>query len=144
LPVRRFAASFAEGIIWPRERWRGGAIVVASVVMKLFAAMSFVAAGLAFGISLHPAGYLFLTVFLGFLVIIGHLARIAGGFIIAAVFALTLLGVPEEEALAMALIVQMSSLLSVAGIGAVALWLQGIALADLRAGADGAVNVRPG
>jgi hypothetical protein len=83
-------------------------------------------------------------VFLGFLVIFGHFARIAGGFIIGAVFALRLLGVPQEEALAMSLIVQMSSLLSVACVGALALWLQGVALADVRTNADGAANVRPG
>ena len=51
---------------------------------------------------------------------------------------------PQEEALAMSLIVQMSSVLSVAGVGALALWLQGVALADMRADAEGAVNVRPG
>ena len=144
LPLRRVAASFAEGIIWPRETWRGAAIVLASVVMKAIAATQFVGAGLAFRISLDPAEYLFLLVFLGFLVIVGHFARIAGGFIIGAVFALSLLGVPQEEALAMSLIVQMSSLLSVAGVGALALWLQGVALADMRADAEGAVNVRPG
>ena len=83
-------------------------------------------------------------VFLGFLVIAGHFARIAGGFILGAVFVLTRLGVPEEEALAMALIVQASNLLSVAGIGALALWLQGIALADLSSGAKRASDVRPG
>ena len=142
MPTLRLAASFAEGIIWPRERWRGAAIVAASIVMKLLAALQFVGAGLAFGLLLHPAEYLFLMIFLGFLVIIGHFARIAGGFIIGAVFALGLLGVPQEEALAM--IVQASNLLSVAGIGAFTLWLQGIALADARAGARGAVNVRPG
>ena len=144
MPLRRIASSFAEGIIWPREMWRGGAIILASVVMKLLAAVQFVGAGLAFGIMLDPAEYLFLMVFLGFLVIVGHFARIAGGFIIGAVFALTLLGVPDEEALAMSLIVQASSLLSVACVGAFALWLQGITLADVRTGADGAVNVRPG
>jgi uncharacterized membrane protein YbhN (UPF0104 family) len=142
MPTRRLAASFAEGIIWPREIWRGGAIVLASIVMKLLAASQFVGAGLAFGISLHPAEYLFLMVFLGFLVIFGHFARIAGGFIIGAVFALGLLGVPQEEGLAMSLIVQASNLLSVAGVGAFALWLQGISLADVRT--DGVVNVRPG
>jgi len=81
---------------------------------------------------------------LGFLVIIGHFARIAWGFIIGAVFALSLLGVPEEEALAMSLIVQMSSLMSVACVGALALWLQGVALADVGTDAEGTVNVRPG
>lgn len=144
LPVARIASSFAEGIIWPREMWRSGAIILASLVMKLIAATQFVGAGLAFGVALDPAEYLFLLAFLGFLVIVGHFARVAGGFIIGAVFALTLLGVPEEEALAMSLVVQASSLLSVAAIGAFALWLQGIALADVRTVAAGAVNVRPG
>jgi hypothetical protein len=143
-PMRRLGASFAEGIIWPRKIWRGGAIVLASIIIKLFAAMQFVGAGLAFGISLALAEYLFLMVFLGFLVIVGHFARIAGGFIIGAVFALGLFGVPREEALAMSLIVQGSNLLSVAGVGTFALWLQGVALADVRAGRDGAVNVRRG
>jgi len=144
LPLRRVASSFAQGIIWPRQMWRGGAIILASLVMKVIAATQFVGAGLAFAIGLAPAEYLFLMVFLGFLVIIGHFAGIAGGFIIGAVFALTLLGVPEEEALAMALIVQASSLLSVACVGAFTLWLQGIALADVRSGAKRAVDVRSG
>jgi hypothetical protein len=143
-PMRRLAASFAEGITWPHEIWRRGAIVLASVVMKLFAVMQFVGAGLAFGIRLHPAEYLFLMVFLGFLVIIGHFARIAVGFIIGAVFVLSLLGVPQEEALAMSLIVQASNLLSVACVGAFALWLQGVALADVRRGAEGAADARCG
>src|SRR5262249_36620701 len=142
--LRRIASSFAEGIIWPSEMWRGAAIILASVVMKLIATTQFVGAGLAFWISLDPAEYLFLMVFLGFLVIVGHFARIAGGFIIGAIFALTLLGVPEEEALAMSVVVQASSLLSIASIGAFALWLQGIALADVRTGVDGAADVRTG
>ena len=142
--LRRLAASFAEGIIWPREAWRGGAIVLASVLIKLFAATQFLGAGLAFGIRLHPAEYLFLMVFLGFLVIVGHFARVAGGFIIGAIFALGLLGVREEEALAMSLIVQASNLLSVATIGALALWLQGVALADVRASAEKATDASCG
>ena len=44
----------------------------------------------------------------------------------------------------MSLIVQASNLLSVACVGALALWLQGVALADVRTDAKGAVNVRPG
>ena len=83
-------------------------------------------------------------VFLGFLVIVGHFARVVGGFTIGAVFALGLFGVHEEEALAMSLIVQASNLLSVACVGAFALWLQGVALADLRMGAEGATDARYG
>jgi len=132
-PVRRVSASFAEGIAWPREFWRGLGIVLASMAIKLLAATHFLWAGLALGVVLRPGQYLFLIVFLGFLVILGHFARIIGGFLIGAVFALGLFGVAEEPALAMALIVWGASMLSVAGIGAFALWWQGVALSDLRA-----------
>jgi uncharacterized membrane protein YbhN (UPF0104 family) len=130
--IRHLMRSFAEGITWPRQAWRGAGIIVASILMKLFASMQFFWAGVAFGITLRASEYLFVLVFLGFLVIIGHFARIAGGFTIGAVFVLSLLGVRGEEALAMTLIVQASNLLTVAGIGALALWLQGIAIADAR------------
>jgi hypothetical protein len=140
-PVRRLYASFAEGIVWPRAFWRGAGIVLASVIIKLLAATHFLWAGLAVGVALRPGQYLFLLVFLGFLVILGHFARIVGSFVIGAVFALGLFGVGEEQALTMVLVVEAASLLSVAGVGAFALWRQGVALADLRtAGADNAAR----
>jgi glycosyltransferase 2 family protein len=129
--IRRAAASFANGINWPRG-WRGPSILLASVAIKILAATQFWAAGLAFGATLRPADYLFVMVFLGFLVIIGHFLRLAGGFVVGAVFVLSLFGVPEEEALAMSLVVQAANFLSVAGVGALALWLQGLALRDVR------------
>jgi uncharacterized membrane protein YbhN (UPF0104 family) len=132
-PVQRTAASFAEGVTWPRESWRGIGIVLASVTIKLVAATHFLFAGLAVGVALEPMQYLFLVVFLGFLVILGHFARVAGSFVIGAIFALELFGVAEEQALAMVLIVEASSLLSVAGVGALSLWRQGVALGELRA-----------
>ncbi len=132
-PTHRLARSFAEGIVWPRETARRLGIVAASVAMKLIAATHLLWAGLALGVLLQPAEYLFLLVFLGFLVILAHFARIVAGFTIGAVFALGLLGVPEEQALAMALIVQSASLLTVAGIGALSIWWQGVALRELRA-----------
>ena len=132
-PVRRVAASFAEGIAWPREAWRGVGIVLASALIKLIAATHFLWAGLAFGIALQPAQYLFLIVFLGFLIILGHYIRMVGSFLIASVFALGLFGVPEEPAFAMALVVQTGAMLTVCGIGALSMWLQGIALSQVRA-----------
>ncbi len=132
-PVKRVAASFATGLVWPREFWRGFGIVAASVTIKLFAATHFFWAGLAFGAELQPAEYLFLMVFLGFVHMIGAYAKIPGSFVIGAIFALGLFGVGEEKALAMVLVVQASSILSIAGIGALALWRQGVVLADLRA-----------
>ena len=79
-------------------------------------------------------------VFLGFLVILGRFARIAGSFIIGGIFALGLFGVSEERALAMVLVAQGASLLSVAVIGALALGQQGVALSELRAA--GAADAR--
>jgi len=129
--------SFAAGIIWPREVWRRLAIVLSSAVIKLIAATHFLWAGLAFGVLLRPLDYLFLIVFLGFIVILTHFARLAGGFIVGAIFALGLLGVSEEQAFAMALVVQIASLMTVAAIGAFALWREGVAIGDLQAGRRG-------
>lgn len=81
--VRRLAAAFAEGIAWPRQTWRGIGVVLASVVIKLFAPTHFLWAGLAVGVVPRPGQYLFLIVFLGFLIILGHFARVAGSFVIA-------------------------------------------------------------
>ena len=140
-PVRRAAASFAEGITWPRQAWRGAGIVLASAFIKVIAATHFLWAGLAFGVVLQPAQYLFLIVFLGFLIVLGHFIRLVGSFLIGAVFVLGLFGVAEEQAFAMALVVQSGAMLSVAAIGALAMWQQGIALAQVRA-AEGDGSVR--
>ena len=129
--VKAAMRSFAEGIVWPREAWRGAGIVLASIVIKLIAITHFLWAGLAFGLVLQPLDYLFLVVFLGFLIILSRLARIPGGFLVGAIFALDLLGVPDEQALAMVLLVNVSSLLTVASIGAFALWRSGIALDEV-------------
>ena len=131
-PLQRGVKSFAEGVVWPKETWRRVGIVLASVVIKLIAASHFLWAGLAFGVQLQPAEYLFLLVFLGFLHIIVRVVHLVGGFTLGAIFALGLLGVAAEQALAIALVVQISALLTTAVIGALALWLQGVALGDLR------------
>ena len=139
-PVKRIMRSFAEGVVWPREAWRGAGIVFASIVIKLIAITHFLWAGLAFGLVLNALDYLFLVVFLGFLIILSRLARIPGGFLVGAIFALDLLGVPDEQALVMVLLVQVSSLLAVASIGAFALWRSGIALDELRLAKGNAVE----
>ncbi len=131
-PVQKLVPSFAQGVVWPQEAWRGLGIVMASIVIKLIAVSHFLLAGLAFRLVLHPLDYVFLVVFLGFLIILSRLARIPGGFFVGAIFALDLLGVPKEEALSMVLLVQVSSLLAIVSIGAFALWQSGIALDELR------------
>lgn len=130
--IEGIARGLAEGIVWPRARWRGVGIVLASILVKLIAITHFLWAGLAFGIVLRPADYVFLVVFLGFLIILTRLVRIPGGFFVGAIYALGLLGVDDEEALAMVVVVQFSSVLTVAVIGAFALWRNGIAIGDLR------------
>src|SRR5262249_4249106 len=134
------AACFARGVCGPCEPGRSLGFGLASVAIRLIAASQLMWAGLAVGAELLPAQYLFIMVFLGFLVILGHFARITGSFIIGGIFALGLFGVSEERALAMVLLVQGASLLSVAGIGALALWQQGVALSELRA--SGAADAR--
>ena len=132
-PFWRLALSFSDGIGWPKELWRGTGILCASVVIKLLAAGHFLWAGLAFGVVLEPAQYLFILVFLGFLIILGHFARVAGSFIVGGIFVLGLMDVPGEQALAMVLVVEAANLLSVAAFGSLSIWWQGIALAELRA-----------
>src|SRR4030095_15197121 len=92
-------------------------IGIASLAMKLIAATQLMWAGLAVGVELPLAVYLFLLVFLGLLHAFSISARMLGGFTIGAVIALSLFHVGKEQALAMALIVQGSSLITVAALG---------------------------
>jgi hypothetical protein len=107
--------------------------VLASIVIKIIATTHFLWAGLAFGVLLKPIDYVFLLVFAGFAHILAHIARVPGGFIVGSIFALGLLNVPKEEAIAMVASVQIASMATVAAIGAVALWREGIALSELQA-----------
>ena len=78
-PIKAFLQSFADGIVWPQAIWRSLGIVLASVAIKLIATTHFLWAGLAFGVLLCPADYVFLVAFLGFLIIITRFARIPSG-----------------------------------------------------------------
>lgn len=129
---RALLRAFAQGVAWPDQPWRRSAIVLASLLIKLIAATHFLWSGLAFGVLLRPLDYLFLIVFLGFIAILTHFARVAGGFIVGAVFALGLFGVEAEQAVAMTLVVQAASVATVAAIGALCLWHHGFSLDDVR------------
>ncbi len=138
LPVRfatrgkRALASFAKGIVWPRKTRRAVGVVLASFAMKLIATTQLLWAGLAFGVVLRPAEYVFLVVFLGFIIIISRIARIPGGYFVGTIFALGLFGVAEEQAVAIVLVAQASTILAVSVVGVIALWKNGITIADLR------------
>ena len=140
--IAGFARSFAAGVVWPREAWRGVVIVAATLLIKIVAVSYFVWAALAFGAVLELADYIFLMVFLGFLIFLSGVLKVVGGVTAGGVFALGLLGVEVEIALAMTLAVQASTHATVAVAGAVSLWAQGVSPAvlremrDDRAGAD--------
>lgn len=140
--IAGFARSFAAGVVWPRETWRSVVIVAATMLIKIIAVSYFVWASLAFGAVLGGADYLFLMVFLGFLIFLSGMLKVVGGVTAGGVFALGLLGVEVETALAMTLAVQATTHATVAVAGAASLWAQGVSptvlreMRDDRAGAD--------
>ncbi len=125
-------AGIAAGIVWPASRPRAVAVVGASLLMKLVAATHFLWAGLAVGVILAPFDYLFLLVFAGFSMIVARFIRVPGGFAVGAAFALKLLGVADEEALAMVLSVYAASIVTTVLIGAPTLWRGGVTFVELR------------
>ena len=121
-----------EGIIWPRDRRRQIGAVLASVLMKIIAATHFLWAGLAIGIVLTPLDYLFLMIFAGFALVLARFIRVPGGFVIGSGFALKLLGVPDEQALAMILFNQVLSMVLMVGLGLLFLWRSGVDIREAR------------
>jgi uncharacterized membrane protein YbhN (UPF0104 family) len=119
-----------EGIIWPRDRSRQIGAIAASVAMKLVSATHFLWAGLAVGVVLNVLDYFFLMVFAGFALVLARFVRVPGGFVIGSAFALKLLDVPNEQALAMILFNHVLSIVLVVGLGLTFLWRSGI---DIRA-----------
>lgn len=122
--------ALSQGIIWPSRRSRQIAVVAASFAMKALAATHLLWAGLAVGVTLNFFDYLFLMVFAGFALVLARFIRVPGGFVIGAGFALKLLGVSAEQALAMVLLTNMMTTILVIGIGLIILWRSGI---DIRA-----------
>jgi hypothetical protein len=121
-----------EGIIWPRRRRRQIGAVLASVLMKIIAATHFLWAGLAVGVVLTPFDYLFLMVFAGFALVLARFIRVPGGFIIGSGFALKLLGVPDEQALAMILFNHILTIVLMVGPGLLFLWRSGVDIREAR------------
>jgi hypothetical protein len=122
----------AEGITWPKSRWRGSGIILASFAMKMFSTSHFLWVGLVFGILLSPFDYLFIMVVTGFALIVSKFIRVPGGGIMGSAFALKLLGIADEEALTMVLVVHTSVIALIAGIGAFAMWNSGLTVLELR------------
>lgn len=123
-------SAIREGIIWPRDRSRQIGAIAASIAMKIVAATHFLWAGLALGVVLSVLDYFFLMVFAGFALVLARFIRVPGGFVIGSGFALKLLGVPDEQALAMILFNHVLSIVLVVGLGLIFLWRSGV---DIRA-----------
>jgi uncharacterized membrane protein YbhN (UPF0104 family) len=123
--------AIAEGIVWPRARLRQWGVIAASLGMKAIAASHFLWAGLAIGVVLRPFDYLFLLVFAGFAMVLARFIRVPGGFVIGAGFALNILGVADEAALAMILFNNTFSILLMVGIGLMVFWRSGVKLKTL-------------
>lgn len=119
------------GIVWPRDRWRQVGAVSASIVMKMVAATHFLWAGLAVGVVLGVLDYLFLMVLAGFALVLARFVRVPGGFVIGSGFALKLLGVPDEQALAMILFNHVFSIVLMVGPGLIFLWRSGVDIREV-------------
>ena len=100
--------------------------------MKMISVTHFLWAGLAVGVVLAGWDYLFLMVFAGFALVLARFIRVPGGLFIGSAFALKLLDVPDEQALAMILFNNVFSIVLVVGIGLVFLWRSGIDIGAAR------------
>ncbi len=124
--------ALAEGVVYPRSRWRQIGVVLAAVVMKLIALSNFLWAGLALGVHLNLNAYLFVLIFVSFAVILSRFVKLPGGFVLASGYALRLVGVGDETALATILFVTVISLVATLSIGLTSLYASGLTLAELR------------
>lgn len=129
-------AALAAGVVWPCNRGRRIAVVLGAVAAKAISATHFLWAGLSVSVVLGAFDYLFLMVFAGFSMILARFVRVPGGFVIGSALAFRLLGVPDEQALAMILFNHVMSVLLVVGIGLTVLWRSGIDIRRARAVAE--------
>ena len=130
--ARSAAVTFADGIVWPREHWRSNVIILSSIVIKLLAASHLLWAGLAFDVLLAPLAYFALLAILGFIVILAQAARVPAGFVVGAIYALSLFGVNDVTAFAMVMTVMATNILAVAVFGSWGLWVHGVGFAELK------------
>ncbi len=123
-------AAVLQGIIWPRNRRRQLGAVLASILMKIINATQFKWAGLAVGIVLTPYECLFVMVFSGIAIAFTRFIRVPHGFLIGSGFALELLGVPTEQALAIILFNHTLTVVFTVAIGLGFMWKSGFQIRD--------------
>ncbi len=128
--------SLCDGVVWPKARRHRLFVLLGAIAAKLISATHYLWAGLAVGVVLAPFDYLFLMVFAGFSLVLSRFVRVPGGFVIGSAFAFRLLGVPEEQALAMILFNYVMSIIVVVGGGLIVLWQSGIDIRRARQAAE--------
>jgi uncharacterized membrane protein YbhN (UPF0104 family) len=131
LKIDGLTVALSEGILWPKQTIRQVAIVAASFAMKAVSATHYIWAGLAVGVTLGLFDYLFLMVFAGFALVLAKFIRVPGGFVIGSAFAMKLLGIPDELALAMILFNHIITIVLMVGIGGIVLWQNSIDIRDM-------------
>ena len=70
--------------------------------------------------------------FAGFALVLARFIRVPGGFVIGSGFALHMLGVPDEEALAMIMFNHFLSIVLMVGLGLTVLWRSGVQIQSMR------------
>ena len=69
--------------------------------------------------------------FAGFALVLARFIRVPGGFVIGSAYALKLIGVADEQALAMIMFNNVVSLLLMVGIGGIVFWRSGVEIGSL-------------
>lgn len=127
---------FARGLVFPR-RWGGQVgVVFFALAHKAMQAWQIEVAARAFGVTVSFGAAIFLVLFLGAAVLAAGALGIRGGYYAAAAVSLGWFGIPEEVGLAMGVIMGGASLATVALLGLVFLWVEGIGLRELRTWAE--------
>lgn len=130
--TERLSAAFGEGLRLPRSVTALSLVFGSAILMKFVAAAHLGLAGLALSADIGALPYLFIMVCLGFMVFVASALKIVGGFMAGSIFLLQQFGVGVETATAMALLVSLSSRLTIIVTGAIALWTEKIAVTELR------------
>jgi uncharacterized membrane protein YbhN (UPF0104 family) len=124
---------FARGLVIPRSGWGRLGVVLFALAHKATQVWQIQIAARAFNVNLGFAVGLFLVLFLGAAVIAAGMLGIRGGYYAATAVGLGWFGLAEEIGLAMGVLMGGASLATVALLGLVFLWVEGIGVRELRA-----------
>ncbi len=134
--VVRGGRRFARGLVLP-VGWPGrGAVVLLALIQKVTQVWQIQITAWAFGVHVTAGTALFLVLFLGTVVLVAGALGISGGYYAAITVGLGWFGVRVDTGLAMGIVQGMTNLLTVALLGLLFLWREGMCLGGLRAWAQ--------